>query len=682
MMIKEKFVGIFELFFEGEDPSKGPHAKKFWDDLLLLRTNPTYLERCMTLTSERDLLRIAPALHVIFFRCCAAIKSADNSIRTAHAIHILTILFKELFRKRFPNFGTDILAIIAGEENANLLVRELLHSLQSLLGDVSTRPDLKKAALVLLLVLASATDNINQNILLEYFMVVDLYDTIVGILEEGISAQHWYGDSALILLAIVFNYRKYESQNPYLRHVRREQRESALHAIALSVSFVFFGSSHLLSMNRIQSNAGMVGKMGSWIAGWFTTQEVPPSVLSGKQLTMAISSLLVMYEYIHTCPKFHTHVGAGGGSLGESELSSLPPETEQLWIRYLRMNTDAPRIGDGSHSPLSLSSGVANGASVRQGPLSSPLLRDFVSFCAFVLRDSSPVSSVQLQQVLGVLCLIGITDHPSIQHILHSTNFEPHGGNRVTLNVPEYKILGGKSLVSAVLDMVVGSLRIHTKRQNTDILFFRRCLCVVHRIICYQHTHVVRLSYKWRKLWDVLIRTLRSLSSVEPRSRKVLEVCLQVTTIFNLFITYGDQFAHPSDYDELYYELIRNKETIESFCNVMDGNQKEGELGRQLTQQVENFRTILVHFSTKLDYWSSTHGHSSLTPEEVLTVIQRNYGSLKLNLLENLAVHFPYSENPQEVPFFRNLTRQLMSSERLFLTVPVVRFEFEKNKKF
>ena len=140
----------------------------------------------------------------------------------------------------------------------------------------------------------------------------------------------------------------------------------------------------------------------------------------------------------------------------------------------------------------------------------------------------------------------------------------------------------------------------------------------------------------------------------------------------------------------------------------MSGHQQESDLGRQLTQQIENFRTILVHFSTKLDYWSSTHGHSSLTPEEVFNfyfflsffwflvslfpfphpqpqkvmgVIRTNYASLKLNLVENLGVIFPYAENPQEIAFFTKLLRQLSATGRLFVVIPIIQFEFEKPKR-
>ena len=174
---------------------------------------------------------------------------------------------------------------------------------------------------------------------------------------------------------------------------------------------------------------------------------------------------------------------------------------------------------------------------------------------------------------------------------------------------------------------------------------------------------------------------------------------MQITTIFNLFITYGDQFANPSHYDELYYELIRNKEALETFCNVLNlschphihflslyptsflcltlilspqtitAAKVEGEIGRQLTQHIENFQNIIVHFSTKLDYFASSRGNTALTPKEVVQVIRSNYGSLKLNLLEYLTVHFPHTENPTEVSFLRSYMKSLVVLSRSSLAL-------------
>ena len=53
------------------------------------------------------------------------------------------------------------------------------------------------------------------------------------------------------------------------------------------------------------------------------------------------------------------------------------------------------------------------------------------------------------------------------------------------------------------------------------------------------------------------------------KKMNVFAVALQVTVIFNLFITYGDTFLpSPSSYDELYYELVRCHATFDALYSM------------------------------------------------------------------------------------------------------------------
>jgi hypothetical protein len=68
--LKEKFVAIYEAFFmvqytqsidnthfkKGQNPSL--HNEHFWEELFLLKVNTAFLERCIILTSEDQLLAL------------------------------------------------------------------------------------------------------------------------------------------------------------------------------------------------------------------------------------------------------------------------------------------------------------------------------------------------------------------------------------------------------------------------------------------------------------------------------------------------------------------------------------------------------------------------------------------------------------------------------------------------
>ena len=55
------------------------------------------------------------------------------------------------------------------------------------------------------------------------------------------------------------------------------------------------------------------------------------------------------------------------------------------------------------------------------------------------------------------------------------------------------------------------------------------------------------------------------------RKPETIELAMSITTILNLFITYGDTFL-PSgnDYDYLYYELIREAKTLSAVTLLIE----------------------------------------------------------------------------------------------------------------
>jgi hypothetical protein len=77
------------------------------------------------------------------------------------------------------------------------------------------------------------------------------------------------------------------------------------------------------------------------------------------------------------------------------------------------------------------------------------------------------------------------------------------------------------------------------------------------------------IDYNWVELWNSLINLLKFIKSnidyFEDRSIIIKEVLILVIDIINLGISYGDQFFNDaSSYDNLFYEIIRNKETFEN----------------------------------------------------------------------------------------------------------------------
>lgn len=125
----------------------------------------------------------------------------------------------------------------------------------------------------------------------------------------------------------------------------------------------------------------------------------------------------------------------------------------------------------------------------------------------------------------------------------------------------------GKSqpLAATLLDLLVEFIVSHLMKKFPMELYLL-CIGVIHRILCYQKRCRVRLNYPWKELWSALIGLLRFLVNQEQTLVKkcnIFHLSLQVVSIFNLFITYGDTFlATTNSYDELYYELNREEKVF------------------------------------------------------------------------------------------------------------------------
>ncbi len=66
-------------------------------------------------------------------------------------------------------------------------------------------------------------------------------------------------------------------------------------------------------------------------------------------------------------------------------------------------------------------------------------------------------------------------------------------------------------------------------------------------------------------------------------------------------------------------------------------------------------RSILNHFSPKIDAWSAANHLASLTEQQVLDIVRSNYESLTLKLEDDLDQYERYTERPDETNFFTAL---------------------------
>ena len=70
------------------------------------------------------------------------------------------------------------------------------------------------------------------------------------------------------------------------------------------------------------------------------------------------------------------------------------------------------------------------------------------------------------------------------------------------------------------------------------------------------------------------------------------------------------------------------------------------------------YRSIINHFTPKIDAWSSANHVPSLTEEQLLEILGSNYEALTLKQEDDLDYYERYAENPNEKSFFSLLVRR------------------------
>eukprot|EP00026_Physarum_polycephalum_P003890 Phypoly_transcript_03907.p1 GENE.Phypoly_transcript_03907~~Phypoly_transcript_03907.p1 ORF type:complete len:759 (+),score=84.53 Phypoly_transcript_03907:28-2277(+) len=717
--LKEKFVVVYEALFNGEDPSAG--NPNFWGEVLLLKVNANVLERLIILTSEEDILvNLKGNISMIFVECTKAL--ADTyPVRQQHALETLSVLMRSIFRKRFNNFGGDVTNILCGSmDKADLIFTDLLRSIQIIL---ETKGLNVAGVIQLLLVIVTAVDNINQNTLFEYFLKVDLFPTFTKVVLEGsIGLENEF--HLLILVVILANYQKHEANNPYLAHLQNLDNPILLKAISNILSEVMAHVNRENTASPTQDpSAGMWNKLGSYVSSFI--YKPASDINSASNGYAAGPGLLVIYTLIYLNPSFAKSLAPP--RVPASPRSALPPSP-----------SSSPRGAEhnkavSTRGPIEpLSAGVA-------------LVQQFLTFCSYIFVDCSNVRAHTYSK-LCLLILTCISETNTLEDFFHDPNFTGSFTYSKLTGPVDKAVLtnvqpqAGQGLACVVLDTVNLFMKQNMKKKF-DLDLYKRCVGIVHRILGYEKKTATRLAYKWKDMWNTLFSVMRQsigapieqgilggpsgpagslatggnggvavgnevgdvaegTGTVGPRgsgsgggggglSKQQLSICLQVVTVLNLFITYGDSFLpSPSDYDDLYYEIMRVSKMLEHFYSIAEKYEHSQDTPLQqanttlntdtdgcgsvdahglATLSMLNIKTIITHFSGKIQQWTFAHPEVTLTPDMVLKIIKDNYDSLKLKLQENLDYFEPYIETT-ETPYFRSLTRFVVQDLKLHLT--------------
>lgn len=648
--LKEKVVLMYDEIFAKEDPAK--NNPRFWDELFLMKVNLEYLESKLESVDGEEVQRIQDNINSLFHHCVQAL-GEEHQIKVVNALQTLCALFRGVHQKNKSASGFDIINMLMGFDKAEQRMKDLMERLDSLLcGDSSE--SLKSLCLKLLLCLVTVTDNISQNTILEYVMINSIFEAILQILSD-VSSRGQHGYDAVVLLALLVNYRKYESVNPYIVKLSIVDDEPTLDGMGMVVHQALTEYNRQYKDKEEENQGGFFSTLTSMVGSMFIADvDEKLSVQTNEAI------LLALYEAVHLNRNFITVLAQSHPEIDIPTTPTTPTPTTPT----TPLGTTPPSLDMMNNPELPLDPNLQT----------SNLLITFLKYASIVMQDTKDEHRLNSAR----LCLIILTCIAEDQYadaFLHDDNMNfrvnlhrmpmRHRKKAVDKNIPS------RPLVCAVLDLMVEFIVTHMMKDFPMDLYLR-CVQIIHKLLCYQKKCRIRLHYTWRELWSALINLLKFLLSNETTllaKHNIFHLALLVVNLFNMFITYGDTFLPTSNsYDELYYEIVRMHQVFDNlYCMVLRVSTNTGqwkEAASKVTHALVNVRAIINHFNPKIESYAAVNHISQLSEEQVLEVVRSNYDTLTLKLQDGLDQFERYSEQPKEAAFFKELVRSISLNVR------------------
>merc|ERR1719193_1174607 len=535
-----------------------------------------------------QLSRVRENLNSLVHECISHLANS-HQIKVLYALQTLTGVVRAVYKKCAQLSGFDLVNFLIGFDRAEQEMSCLLNHINNFLNDESPAC-LKDLCLKFVLVLATGTDNISSNTLLEYLMINSVFNSLVLQLSQADSRSK-QGHQAITILTLLVQYRKHDSSNPYILNLSILDQEMVLHGYSQVVTSSLSGYTDKYEESvKEGTGSSWLGTLSNMVGTMFIQED---SLMRSEKLRAHNVALIALYEIIHLNRNFIT-------TLAHYKTEIVQRNVTLCFIILACITED--------------------------------------QYAAALMHDPNLVFKVKLHKA-------------PMRHRKAGGEVETHG----------------RSLVCSLLDLIVEFIRSHLMKRLPIQLHMLGLGCI-HKALAYQRRCRVRIAYNWRDLWSTLIGLVKFIvvnESTLIKKMNVFSLCLQVSTIFNIFITYGDTFLpSASSYDELYYELVRCQDVFDNLYSMalrysMSGGEHL-DTAMKVTNSLINIRAITSHFQPRIEAWLASQQLSTPSEAEILEVVKSNYDSLTLKLQDNLDLYESYVEHPQHTPFFTNLVRNLI----------------------
>ncbi|KAJ4460836.1 putative UPF0668 protein C10orf76 [Paratrimastix pyriformis] len=667
----------FERILSGET------GEAFWTVFFGIPVDGSAIASLMGAIPDSQLHSKKASLNDLFSHCVGGLASSFNQPSYMNSIQTLVLGMQQLFRKHLVNFSFDCINYLCGMEEADGFFGRLFTAIQTVL--LSDEPSSTKLwGMHALLLIATATENIHQNSMLEFLLTHDLFPAVMRAAESGEQplTTHAYG-----LLVVLSSYQRYEIANLYVHHIAHAEDARLFQAVAAFCNGTF------AAFVRSQTPRLLL------------SQGPRPPIPIPLDLHVALN---IFYQFVYTCPPFVEWLGGTAQSSVDRD-----PNGVEFWT-----NSPEPPVA---------------------------LLRRFLMMLSILLQEDFREFRVACLAKVALLGLLSLCESSrGIRLLLEPDTGQPveclrkEAGGRLTVTA----FSGPGSLAVAGCFLVGQFMGHHLRKGMPELDLYRKGATIIHRLLVQAHRTqtVLRAPLDWAALWEALLKTLRFVATAEERAQGAappdpfpasapspppasasstlltllnkleqhqarlgvdgmfedplpishrgsrtcpeirffeaslgpthrtipttrqggnpgggLQLCAQLLDVLDIFLVFGEHFLpEPALLDTLFYEIIRAADAITTLVRLAESF-RVGALSRALV----NPQAIIQHFLPRVEQWRRDKGRTGPSPSQIVAILHEGYKTLTLRFHGNYEGRGGelYIENPREVTFFQHLIR-------------------------
>lgn len=632
---KEKFEILFKTTEENEELS---------ENLLMEISNSL-----QTLSLETFELEVQKAnfesekvkknFNAILKFCINSMESEDEK-KISSNLRILSLIFYSLMRKL-----NGLIETILEEEEIKKMFKNLHEILNNEVEEI-----LIVYCVKFILIILTGVDNLNENNLIEFLMIEDIFESLIQIIHiHRLATNDEKATDIVMIIILLCNYHKYQSTNPYICNLSILADEQILNSFSTIIN------AKLLEFSRQYSSTNLDSSHSSWLTSL--------SSLVGRHLFISdddadrsssikanYAILLALYENIHLNRNFITTL-----SHTSIQNDSQPPSPSNT-LQSSAQSSDLT-------SPEALLHSVTP----------TNLFVSLFEYCSIIMKMKDAIPESVLNTKLCFIILTCISEDSYANSLINdqNLNFKVHIHRATMRHRKMITKLESQPLSATLFDLTIEFIVSHMSKQKFPMELYLFSVGIIQRLLVYQKRCNVRLNYNWKNLWMALINLLKFLVYQEQyliKKFNIFVLATKVMNIFNFFISYGDTFLRTTqNYDELYYELNREEKIFSEihalvlrYSAMTDTEFKDDVL--KLLNSLVNILKIIKHFNQKIKEWLASKSLSTPSEEQILAIVRENY-DLNLTMIANLDGFERYNEQKYN-EFFKGVIVEVVNDLR------------------